>query len=53
MFTNTEHGNEVERLGLAQAYGFAAASHLDIVIERLKRAVSSLFNSIMSDLMLS
>eukprot|EP00698_Gefionella_okellyi_P010953 TRINITY_DN286_c0_g1_i1.p1 TRINITY_DN286_c0_g1~~TRINITY_DN286_c0_g1_i1.p1 ORF type:complete len:1629 (+),score=391.49 TRINITY_DN286_c0_g1_i1:371-4888(+) len=40
MFVNADCSNETERLGLAQGLGYAAAGHLDIVIERLKAGLT-------------
>eukprot|EP01125_Pyxidicula_operculata_P007550 TRINITY_DN2562_c0_g2_i2.p1 TRINITY_DN2562_c0_g2~~TRINITY_DN2562_c0_g2_i2.p1 ORF type:complete len:1126 (-),score=250.20 TRINITY_DN2562_c0_g2_i2:7-3384(-) len=35
LFASTNHGNEEERVGCAQGYGFCGSSHLDIVLENL------------------
>eukprot|EP01087_Luapelamoeba_hula_P005831 TRINITY_DN1587_c0_g1_i1.p1 TRINITY_DN1587_c0_g1~~TRINITY_DN1587_c0_g1_i1.p1 ORF type:complete len:1410 (-),score=232.80 TRINITY_DN1587_c0_g1_i1:1013-5242(-) len=39
MFEACVHNNDNERLGVAVGYGYAAASHLDTVLEKLNSAV--------------
>jgi len=34
IFNMVNHGNDEERLGLAQGYGFCSSAHLDIVLEQ-------------------
>lgn len=37
IFESVDHTSQMEREACAQAFGFCAASHLDTVIEQLKR----------------
>lgn len=36
IFNVIDHSNDLERQGCAQAYGFCSASHLDIVLDKIK-----------------
>jgi len=36
IFNTVDHTNDLERQGCAQAYGFCSASHMDIVLDKIK-----------------
>ena len=36
MFSSTNHANDAERLGCAQGFGYCAATHLDIALEKVQ-----------------
>lgn len=40
LFQQVDHGSQIEREGVAKAFGFTASSHLDMVIEKLHELAS-------------
>ena len=41
LFTTMDQNNQLEREGVAKAYGFAGSSHLDSVIEKLSQLTNN------------
>jgi hypothetical protein len=43
MLNNVDHNNEIERTGCAQAFGYCAAAHIDMTLEKLTEYLKGFF----------